>query len=163
MFGSMSEVQLRLYIYIYIYMLIIRLVTFSWITWLNIIHTMAVNYSLFIDYPQFFFFPLLIFSFLSTLLHVITFSFDYIHNDRETERNISRKFLSCFVFLWHFFPFIDRTVARQEVKWERGGTGSGKVREPGLEHRMPEAQLRYMSTRCPRGIGTDSVSLKQVW
>lgn len=48
-----------------------------------------------------------------------------------------------------FFAFIfDRTVFRQEIKWgrERGGMGSGKVREPGLELRTPKAQQRFMPT-----------------
>ncbi len=31
------------------------------------------------------------------------------------------------------------------------GVGLGKVREPGLELGMPEAQWHYMLARCPQG------------
>ncbi len=41
----------------------------------------------------------------------------------------------------HFCLLFDRTVDRQETKLEREreGTGSGKVREPGLEHGTPQS------------------------
>ncbi len=156
MFGSMSEVQLRLYIYIYAH----NQISYFFMDYV-IKHYSHNGSKLFIIY------------WLSSILLFSSFNFFlskhaiachniqlWLYSQWQRDRNkyFKEVFLSCFVFFVAFFPFIDRTVARQEVKWERGGTGSGKVREPGLEHRMPEAQLRF-----PWGIGTDSVSLKQVW
>ncbi len=65
------------------------------------------------------------------------------------------KMFCCFIYIFmvyflNFCLLFDRTVVRQEIKLEREmGTGSGKIIEPGLEYGMPEAQLRYMSTRYP--------------
>ncbi len=70
----------------------------------------------------------------------------------HTKHDLQLQVFVFYNYYCHFCLLFDRTVDRHETKLERerGGTGSGKVREPGLEHGTPEAQRRYMSTRCPQ-------------